>query len=298
VGVVFVLLSATGFAAKAIFVKLAYRHGVDALTLLALRMLFAQLFLILFWLGRRIGAATRPPTEPARAELARADVLRLGALGLLGYYAASQLDFMGLVYISAALERLILFLYPTLVVLISAVAFRRPIDRVTALSLGLGYLGIALVLAEDLGAPQRDVWLGVGLVFVSTVTYSLYLVGSGQMVRRLGALRVSDFVLTVSASAVVLQFALTHPLGRLVQPKPVLAYAAVMGLVSTVLPIYLLAAGMAKIGASRASLLSSIGPVITIALGVIVLGERLAAIEIVGAALVIAGVTLVARPKA
>lgn len=289
------ILSAVGFATKAIFVKLAYRHGVDAITLLALRMLFAQAFLVVFWLAR---ASRRAATDAsAGPRLARRDLWRLIGLGLLGYYLSSLLDFLGLTYISAALERLILFLYPTLVVLFSALLLGRGISRRTWIALAACYLGIALVVGGDLGAPVHHLWLGVGLVFASTITYSLYLVGHGELVRRLGPLRVSDLVTTASSTAVVLQFLVMRPLSVLAQPAPVLGYAAVMGLVATILPIYLLAAGIARIGAGRAAMLSSVGPVVTIALGVLVLGERLAPMQVVGAACVIAGVTLVARDR-
>jgi drug/metabolite transporter (DMT)-like permease len=293
---VLVLAAATGFATKAIFVKLAYAYGVDPVTLLALRMLFALAFLVVFWTATAL-RRTPPDDDRPRAPLTRRDVAHLIVLGLLGYWASSLLDFLGLRYISASLERLILFLYPTFVVLLSAALLRRRIDRRSRWALLLSYVGIALVLSHDLRAAQPNVWLGGALVFASTLTYSLYLVGQGEVVRRLGPRRLSDAVIAVSSVAVLVQFALTRPLAALHLPAPVLAYGAAMGLVSTVLPIRWLAAGIERVGAGRAALVSSIGPVLTIALGVIVLGERLTTLQVVGALLVIGGVIVVGKPR-
>jgi len=284
-GVLFVLISATGFASKAIFVKLCYREGVDSTTALALRMLFALPFFLATILRQGIGSY----------RISRHDTAGVIVLGLLGYYLSSLLDFMGLRYISAALERLILFLYPTFVVLLSALLLRQRVTRPVALALVVSYAGIGLVFAHDLGSGQRDLWRGGLLVLGSTLTYSTYLLGSGRLIDRLGAQRFTTLVMLVSTAAVLLQFGLTRPLSSLRVPPPALVYGAAMGLLSTVLPAYLLAAGI-RIGAGRAAMLSAIGPVFTILLGVVFLDEHLAPVQLVGAALVIAGVWL-ASPK-
>ena len=284
-GVVFVLLSATGFASKAIFVKLCYREGVDSTTALALRMLFALPFFV----------ATVLRQGPASYRIERRDALGVVLMGFLGYYLSSLLDFMGLQYISAALERLILFLYPTFVVILSAIFLGQRITLPIAAALAVSYLGIGLVFTHDLGGVHGDLWRGGALVVGSTLTYSCYLLGSGGLIARLGAQRFTTLVMLVSTTVVLVQFALTRPLSALTAVSGrALVYGAAMGLVSTVLPAYLLSAGIGRIGASRAAMVSAIGPVVTIVLGVLFLGEHLGAVQIVGAALVIAGVWLAA----
>jgi drug/metabolite transporter (DMT)-like permease len=230
-----------------------------------------------------------------RLKIARRDVVAVIVLGLLGYYLSSLLDFYGLVYITAALERLILFLYPTFVVLISTFWFGQKLTRATLFALGLSYLGIGLVFAGDLDAPQKDLWRGSLLVFGSTVTYSLYLVGSGQVIGRIGARRFANLVSLVSAAVVLLHFFLVRPLSALAVSPMALVYGACMGLFATVMPIYALAAGTARIGASRAAQISSVGPVVTIGLGVLFLGEHLTPLQLVGAAAVIGGVSVAAK---
>ncbi len=288
VGALFILLSATGFASKAIFVKLTYREGVDSTTALALRMLFALPFFLATILRQGVGSY----------RISRADAGLVVLLGLLGYYLSSLFDFMGLQYITAALERLILFLYPTFVVLLSAIFLGQRLTAKVVLALLVSYAGIALVFARDMGGAQKDLWRGSLLVLASTLTYSAYIIGSGRLIGRLGAQRFTTLVMLVSTSAVLLQFAITRPLAALHVPPTALAYGAAMGFFSTVLPVYLLSAGIARIGASRAAMLSAIGPVITIALGVVFLGEHLTVVQLTGAALVIAGVWMASPKKA
>jgi drug/metabolite transporter (DMT)-like permease len=208
------LLAAVGsvlFSGKAIVVKLAYRHGVDTETLIALRMLFAlPLFaLALAW------------TTRGAAPLARADHLRLVVIGLLGYYAASYLDFLGLQYISAALERLILYLNPTIVLLLSALLLGKRIVRLDWIALALAYGGIVLVFWHDVRLAGDGVLLGSLLVFGSAVCYALYLVLSGELVQRVGAIRLTSYAMIVATAAVLLQFVLVRPLQNLLQPVPV-----------------------------------------------------------------------------
>ncbi len=177
-------LGVFGFSFKAILVKLAYAwYPVDPLTLLALRMLFSvPFFVAMAWWSQR---------RPGVRALTRADWASLAALGFFGYYLASLLDFLGLAYISAALERLILFLYPTIVVLLSALVLRKPITRRALGALVLSYVGIAVVFARDLAASgnARDLWLGGALVFAGAFAYAVYLVGAGGVIARIGALR-------------------------------------------------------------------------------------------------------------
>lgn len=290
-GFALAVLGAVCFSFKAIFVKLAYRYGVDAETLLALRMGYA----LPFFIAMGLSVSRREPRT-----LSRRDWGMLLLLGFTGYYLASYLDFLGLRYITAALERLILFIYPTLVVILSALFLKKPLTRALYLPMGLCYLGIALAVGHDLD-PSRagsNVLLGSLLVFGSTLSYALYLMLSGEEVHTLGATRVAAFASTIACALSLAQFALLRPLTSLVQPWQVHALGLAMALVSTVLPIWLIAVAMRRIGAGPTSMIGTLGPVLTILFGWIFLGESLGAIQLFGAALVIAGVVLIGRRKA
>lgn len=287
-GVLCALLGALGFAFKAIFIKAAYRYGVDATTLLALRMGYA----LPFFLAMGAYVALRQPMT-----LTRKDLGMLCLLGASGYYASSYLDFIGLQYISAALERLILFLYPTLVLVLSAVWLKQKIRRAILLPLGLSYLGIVLAVTHDAQFGGKNVALGSALVFASTFTYAAYLMFSGQIIQRLGSTRVSAYATTVAALLSLGQFVLLRPIHSLVQPWQVHALAIAMALFSTVLPIWLIAEAIRLIGATQASMIGTLGPILTILLAVIFLGEPLGWIQVVGAVLVIGGVWMIARMK-
>lgn len=288
-GTLFALLAAFGFSLKAILVKLAYAwHGVDAIALLALRMLFAlPFFLALAW-----------QTGASGARLSTGDWLRLTWLGLTGYYLASILDFWGLAYITAGLERLILFTYPTLVVVIGAWLGRRRVARREGLALALSYAGIALAFASDLrlSTDRAALLLGSGLVFGSAVAYALYLLASGATIARVGARRTAAYAMLISTGLVLAQFVVTQPLAALRQPLSIYGLALAMALFSTVLPSVLLAEAIKRSGAGRVALIGSAGPIITIYLGVVALGEPATGVQLVGAGLVLAGVLLVTRP--
>jgi drug/metabolite transporter (DMT)-like permease len=282
-----------GFSFKAILIKLAYAaHPVDAVTLLALRMLYSAPFFVAlaWWAGRQPGA---PP-------LARGDWRSLAFLGFVGYYLASLLDFMGLQHISAGLERLVLFLYPTIVVLLSAASGTGRITRRAGVALALSYAGIALAFAHDLrfAGPADEVALGGALVFGSAFLYAVYLVRAGSVIARLGSTRFIAWAMLVSTVFVLAQFAATREPRALDVPPEIHAISFAMAVFSTVLPTWLVAEAIRRIGASTASQIGSLGPVFTIGLGAWMLGEPVHALQIVGAALVLAGVMLVTRRPA
>ncbi|MBI3902957.1 MAG: DMT family transporter [Nitrosomonadales bacterium] len=284
-GVAFALLAAVGFSAKAILVKLAYIEHVDAVTLLALRMAFSAPFFIGVALWARYQHA-----EPLR----RHDWMLVLGLGLIGYYLSSFLDFLGLQYISAGLERLILFLYPTMTVILTALIYKRAIGRRVAGAMALCYAGIALVFLHDAGMKQGgSVVLGASLVFASTLSYSVYLVGAGHAIARIGASRFTAYAMIVASAASLLQFAVTHQPGALDLPLRVYELSIAMALFSTVLPVFLLSWAIRHIGSGSASLIGTIGPVSTIYMAYVVLGESLSLLQIAGSALVLAGVLIV-----
>ena len=290
-GVALAVVAALGFSFKAILVKLAYAVPqavrVDAVTLLSLRMLFAlPVFLWVAWQSSR-----------QAAPLSRRDGLILAALGMLGYYGASIFDFLGLQYISAGLERLILFTYPTLTLLIGVLFMGKSIKPREAGALLLTYLGIGLAFVHDLEfSGEKDAVLIGGLfVFASSLTYAMYLSGSAPMIKRVGAARFTALTIIVSTLATLLHFVIAQPISALNQPLPVYAYSAAMALFSTVLPVFMLSAAIRRIGASTTALIGTLGPVLTVFLSWWLLDEPLSLAQITGTGLVLAGVLVVSR---
>ncbi len=283
-GVVLALLAAVSFSAKAIFVKLAYQDAVDAVTLLALRMAFAMPFFIIVALWARKQHAT---------PLNRRDWGIVLILGLLGYYLASFLDFLGLQYISAGLERLILFLYPTMTVILSALVYGHRITKKVMLAMLLSYAGIALVFVHDTSMGGNGIMLGALLVFGSTLAYSAYLVGASHAIQRIGATRFTAYAMIVACTASILQFCVSHTTADLHLSLRVYEYSIAMALLSTVLPVFMLSYAIRRIGSGKASLIGSVGPVSTIYMAHVFLGEGVSLLQIAGSLLVLAGVLVI-----
>lgn len=275
------------FSAKAVVIKLAYRHGVDALTLLALRMLFAAPFfaVALAWSSR------------GRAPLTLREHARIVFLGVVGYYGASYFDFLGLQYVSAGLERLILYLYPTIVMLISVLFLRRRFTRNDALAMAVAYAGIMAAFWHDVRTGGANVPLGAMLVFASAITYALYLVFAGELVHRVGAIRLTAYAILVSTAAVLLQFALQNPLGSFDQPAAVYGLSAVNGFFCTVLPAFATMLAIERIGAGRTAMVAMIGPMSTIVMAWALLGEAFSGWGLVGTGMVLAGVLILSRAR-
>ena len=275
------------FSAKAIIVKLAYRHGVDAITLIMYRMLFSlPLFVALAWWAGR-----------GRPALTLRDWRVVGLLGFTGYYLASLLDFLGLQYITASLERLILYLNPTLVLLISVLAFKRRVAPRQWAALALSYTGVLLVFAREVRLEGASTALGAALVLRSAISYAVYLVVSGEEVRRLGALRLTGLASSVACVLCLVQFALMRPLSAAVVAEPVIWLSLLNAVACTFLPVILVMMAIERIGATLAAQTGMIGPVATVAMGAIFLGERITGWVVAGTALVLAGVTWMARAR-
>ena len=293
IGVACSLIGAIAFSAKTILVKLAYQHGVDVMTLLALRMLFALPFFLLmaWWAGA--------------VHLERRDWISIIALGFFGYYVGSYLDFAGLQYISAGLGRLILYLYPTIVVLMSAVFLKQPIRKRHVISLVLSYSGIALVFNEEIrlgdvtnvtqaANPSGNLMLlGVVLVFASAVTTAVYYIAGSRYIQKIGAVRYTAYAATSAAVFVIAHFMATHAPSDLAASNPVLMLALIMATFSTVLPLWLVAEGMRRIGPNQVALLGCIGPLSTMIFGQVFLGEKITLVQMLGASLVLAGVLII-----
>jgi drug/metabolite transporter (DMT)-like permease len=284
-GLLLATLGAIAFSGKAIIVKLAYRYGVDAVTLIMYRMLFAlPMFLILTWWAGR----GKPPLtwRDARAVL---------GLGFCGYYLASFLDFAGLRYISASLERLILYLNPTLVLALGVLLFGRKASRQQLMALGVSYAGVLCVFGRELSLQGANVPLGATLVFGSAVSYAVYLAYSGEEVKRLGALRLTGLATTVACLICIAQFLILRPLSAMAVAPQVLWLSALNATACTFAPVLMVMMAIERIGASLTAQTGSIGPLSTIFLAVLLLGERFTPWVAAGTVLVLAGIWLLAR---
>ncbi len=285
-GLLLASLGAVAFSGKAIIVKLAYRHGVDAVTLIMFRMLFAlPLFLALAWWAGR----GKPP-------LARRDWLAVLGLGFTGYYLASFLDFAGLAYVSASFERLVLYLNPTLVLLLGWVLFKRRVGARQLLALAVSYAGVLLVFGHELTLEGPDVTLGAALVFGSALSYAVYLVYSGEEVKRLGSLRLTGLATSVACVLCIAQFLLLRPLSAATEvAHPVIWLSLLNATACTFAPVLMVMMAIERIGSTLAAQTGMIGPMSTILMGVLILGEPFTAWVAAGTALVLAGIWLLAR---
>ena len=285
------LLAAAGsiaFSGKAIIVKLAYRHGVDAITLVMFRMLFALPFFIAmaWWAGRH------------QAPLTRNDWLGVLGLGFLGYYLSSYLDFLGLQYISASFERLILYLNPTLVLVLGWVLYKRKITFRQGMAMAVSYSGVLLVFGHEVSLVGDNIALGAILVFGSAITYAIYLTYSGELVQRLGSLRLAGLATTVACFFCIFQFVLLKPAAALNVAPEVIWLSMLNATVCTVLPVLLIMMAIERIGPGLTSQIGMIGPLSTLTMGAFFLNETFNLWILMGTVLVLGGVFWVTKaPK-
>ena len=279
-GFFFAAFGAIAFSGKAIIVKLAYQHGVDAVTLIMYRMLFAlPLFALMAWWSSR--------GKPA---LTKRDWIGVLGLGFSGYYLASFLDFAGLAFISASLERLILYLTPTLVMLLGLLLFGRRVGRQQMLGMAISYGGVLLVFGHEATLAGSHVALGAGLVFASAISYALYLTYSGELVQRLGALRLVGLATSVACGLCILQFVLLRPMSAASVAPQVIWLSLLNATACTAVPVLMVMMAIERIGAGPTAQIGMIGPVSTILMGVLILGEPFTAWVAAGTLLVIAGI--------
>jgi len=291
IGVACAIAGSIAFSLKPVLVKAAYQYGVDTTTLLALRMLFAApLFALMAWW------AGRPETGFSGRE-----ILGITALGFLGYYLGSFLDLAGLQYISAGFGRLILYLYPTLVLLLSAAFLQQPLRRRQLVSLALSYAGITLVFSAEAHTGDRlDLTvLGALLVFCSAVTYAVYLVAGSRLVHKFGSMRFSAYASLIATGFVIAHFLAIRPPEALIVAAEVYGLVAILAVFATVLPLWLMAEGLKHIGANQLSLVGCIGPLATMAFAWLFLGETISPVQLGGAMLVLGGVLIISmKPRA
>jgi drug/metabolite transporter (DMT)-like permease len=286
-GLLLALFGSIAFSGKAIIVKLAYRHGVDAVTLITYRMLFAlPMFLALAWWAGR-----------GKAALERRDWIVVCGLGFCGYYLASFLDFAGLQYISASLERLILYLNPTLVLALGVLLFKRRVDARQLAALAVSYCGVLVVFGHEVTLTGAHVALGAALVFGSALSYAVYLVYSGEEVKRLGALRLTGLATTVACVLCIVQFLVLRPMSALAVAPEVVWLSVLNATVCTFAPVLMVMMAIERIGAALAAQTGMVGPLSTILMGVLILGEPFTAWVAAGTVLVLAGIWLLTRAR-
>jgi drug/metabolite transporter (DMT)-like permease len=289
-GLVLATVGAIAFSGKAIIVKLAYRHGVDAVTLIMLRMLFAlPLFALMAWWAGR--------DKPA---LTMRDWLGVLGLGFSGYYLASFLDFAGLAYISAGFERLILYLNPTLVLLFGWVLYRRRASRPQLVGMAISYTGVALVFGHEIwggtGAGGGLAAWGAFLCFLSAISYAGYLVYSGEFVKRLGSLRLVGLATSAACLFCIAQFAVLRPMSAAFAVAPEVVWLSLLNAtLCTAVPVLMVMMAIERIGAAVAAQTGMIGPMSTILMGIVILGEPFTVWIAAGTVLVIAGIFVFTR---
>ena len=280
-GLVMALAGSIAFSGKAIIVKLAYRYNVDAVTVIMFRMLFAlPLFALMAWWSSR--------GQPA---LTKRDWRGVLGLGISGYYLASFLDFVGLQYITASLERLILYLNPTLVMLMGWLFYRRTFSRRQVAGMAVSYAGVLLVFGHEVTLQGANVALGAFMVLASTVSYAIYLVYSGQLVQRVGSLRLVGLATGFACILCIAQYFVLRPASQLLLVAPEVIWLSVLNAsLCTAVPVLLVMMAIERIGPAMAAQSGMVGPISTILMGVLILGEPFTAWIAVGSVLVIAGI--------
>ena len=288
VGAILVFLGAVFFAGKAILVRYNFIHyHADAVSLLALRMLFSAPFylVILFFQNRK---------QEDVPKLSRKEWIWMLLIGLVGYYLASIFDFWGLSYVTAAIERIVLFVYPTIVVILSGIFLNKKIQRIQYIALVITYIGVFIAFIPDLQiGMQKNVIIGASLVFLSAFTYALYLMGSGEMIPRVGPQRFTCYAMLISTGMVVIHYWVSVGHGLFSLPMEVYGLSIVMAIFTTVIPSFMISEGIRRIGSSNASIIGSIGPVATIVMASSFLGEKINVWQVIGTIIVLGGVLMI-----
>lgn len=285
------MMGAIMFSTKAVLVKLAYQYDIDAVSLLMLRMLFSLPFFLI------IGLMTLSKSKSSQVNLKK-NKWKVAILGLLGYYIASYLDLEGLRYIDASLERIILFIYPTLVIIFSYLIYKIPIKHIQIVAIVMTYVGIIIAYRANMDVSQsEEVVTGASYVLGSAVAYSLYLVGTGNLSLKLGTKVYTSTSMSIAALAIILHNSLVNGFNLFDFESGVYFYALLISIISTVIPSYLIVEGIRRIGPNNSSIIGSIGPISTITLAVIFLGEEISLVQGLGSVIVIVGVVLVILSK-
>lgn len=292
-GILISLAGTVCFSVKAIFVKLVYRDvPVDAVTLLALRMLFSAPFFL--------ATALFSSSKTGNVKFTGKQWIYIAIIGCLGYYVSSLFDFVGLQYVSAGIERLILFTYPTLVLLMSSLIFKEKIKSMQWIAVAVTYLGLAIAFFGEFSfktSKGGDFLFGSLLIFACAFTYASYIVGSGRLIPQVGATKYNSYAMSFASAGVLLHFFLLSDLSLLNLPPLVYVYSFFMAIFATVIPSYLIAIAIKRIGSDNSAIVNSVGPVSTIFLAYIFLDETVSVWQFIGTALILGGVFIIARQK-
>lgn len=284
-----VLMSIAGsilFSTKAVFVKLTYAaYPVDPIALLALRMLFSLPFFVISAAisSQRKGNARFTPTQ----------WIYVAMVGLLGYYVSSFLDFAGLQFINAGIERLILFTYPTFVLIISTVFFKKRAGMGQWIAVGITYAGLLIAFASEVQLQQsREFYFGSALIFACAITFAMHISASGVLIPVVGALKFNSYAMSFAGIGVLLHYwiASDQPLTGL--PPVVYGYAVAMALLGTVIPSYLVSLGIKRLGSNMTAVIASVGPVSTIIQAYYLLGEPFTLMQGIGTTCILAGIVV------
>jgi drug/metabolite transporter (DMT)-like permease len=289
-GVIICLLGAICFSTKAIFVKLAYREtSVDAVTLLALRMIFSLPFFVV--------SAWWASSKSTNVRFTFKEWLAVAAIGCLGYYISSLLDFIGLQFVTAGIERLILFIYPTLVLLMSAVIFKVKIRAPQWAALLITYAGLIIAFWSEANfeGQSKTFYIGAAYIFICAVTYAMYIVGSGKLIPLIGAAKFNSYAMSFAALAVLLHFFITNDNSLLNLDSKVYLYSFSLAILGTVIPSYLIAHGIKRVGSGNAAIIGSIGPVSTIVQAYFFLNEPIHLLQLAGTAMILAGILVISK---
>jgi drug/metabolite transporter (DMT)-like permease len=290
-GFIFCFFGAVFFSTKAVVVKIAYREThIDAVTLLALRMVFSLPFFVI--------SAIVSSSKSSNVKFTFHQWLGVAVIGMLGYYVSSYLDFVGLQYISAGMERLILFIYPTLVLLITAVIFHSKIKRKQWFAVLITYVGLIVAFYSELDfnvAQSQNFYWGAFLIFLCAITYATYIAGSGKLIPMVGATKFNSYAMSFACLAVLLHFFITSRGSLFDLSQEVYVYSFFMAIVGTVIPSYLVTEGIKRIGSDNAAIIGSVGPVSTIVQAYFFLNEPIYVLQLAGTALILVGVLMIGK---
>ena len=287
-GILIGVLGIILFSSKAVMVKLAYRYNIDAISVLLLRMLFSfPFYIVIAYLYRKQKKETTVPKDYAW----------IAFFGIVGYYLASYFDFVGLTYIKASLERIILFVYPTIVLLFNKLFLKKAITKVQKLAILITYVGIIITFGSEVSVSGKEAYLGGFFVLLSAITYASYLVGSGWLIPKFGVMRFTAYAMLVSCVCVFIHFGIFSDVNIFNFPTQVYVLGLCIAVFATVIPSFLVSISIKLISSSNFAVVAGVGPISTIILAVIFLNESLSFLQIIGTVVVILGILLVSKSK-
>ncbi len=288
-GVLIGVLGVVLFSSKAVMVKIAYNYNIDAITMLLLRMLFAfPFYVVIAYLYRN---------KKQKVKTTKKDYVWVFIFGFVGYYLASFFDFVGLAYIKASLERIILFVYPTMVIVLNRVFFKKPITKTQTLAIILSYLGVVFAFSDEVDISGNNVYLGGVFILLSAITYASYLVGSGWLIPKFGVVKFTAYAMLISCFCVFVHFSIIGESNLFNLPWQVYLLGFLIAIFATVIPSFMVSASIKIISSSNFAIIAGIGPISTIILATLFLNEQLTLFQFFGSLLVIIGIVITSIKK-